>query len=163
MHWTAEMDALLIANRPTKSSAAIAKLLGNGVTRKAVIGRAWRLKLPLLRQKKGPDVKQKMQAKQDGPRSRGTRIEPKVHLPPPEPVPSLNLSIFDLEPNSCRFPTGGEGIETMFCGQPVAGKTYCAGHQAIAYTRPGSERPQFTVLRRKNIAKSIVFASLDAA
>lgn len=48
--------------------------------------------------------------------------------------PSLSVSILALAAGMCRWPEG-EGADATYCGHPVkAGKPYCEGHCAAAYT-----------------------------
>ena len=43
-------------------------------------------------------------------------------------------SLFDLGAQSCRWPIGRPGAEDFgFCGAPVEGLPYCAGHARLAY------------------------------
>ena len=44
-------------------------------------------------------------------------------------------SLFDLSPQSCRWPIGSPGADDFgFCGSaPVEGLPYCAGHARMAY------------------------------
>ena len=79
-----------------------------GITKNAVIGKAWRLDLPPRRVADGPN-----------------------------PVPSL-AEIMPLATDRCHWPLGKPGTASFrFCNQPVlAGKPYCETHCRIAYVRP---------------------------
>jgi GcrA cell cycle regulator len=79
-----------------------------GVTKNAVIGKAWRLDLPPRRVSEGPS-----------------------------PVPSL-AEIMPAATDRCHWPFGKPGTANFrFCRQPVlTGKPYCAAHCRIAYVRP---------------------------
>jgi GcrA cell cycle regulator len=81
-----------------------------GITKNAVIGKAWRLDLPPRRVSEGPS-----------------------------PVPSL-AEIMPLATDLCHWPFGKPGTANFrFCCQPVrTGKPYCAAHCRIAYARPVS-------------------------
>lgn len=53
----------------------------------------------------------------------------------------LNLTLDQLEPDSCRYPTQDSPM-FLFCGQPsLASKPYCKTHAAICY-RPLEYRRQ---------------------
>jgi GcrA cell cycle regulator len=79
-----------------------------GITKNAVIGKAWRLDLP-----------------------------PRRVADSPNPVPSL-AEILPRATDRCHWPLGKPGTASFrFCRQPVlAGKPYCAAHCRIAYVRP---------------------------
>ena len=51
----------------------------------------------------------------------------------PKPQPG-RFTLFDLAPDSCRFPNGDDDIR--YCGRPQRkGSSYCARCHAIAYVR----------------------------
>jgi GcrA cell cycle regulator len=79
-----------------------------GITKNAVIGKAWRLDLP-----------------------------PRRVADSPNPVPSL-AEIMPRATDQCHWPLGRPGnVSFRFCNQPVlTGKPYCAAHCRIAYVRP---------------------------
>jgi GcrA cell cycle regulator len=79
-----------------------------GITKNAVIGKAWRLDLPPRRVSEGPS-----------------------------PVPSL-VEIMPRATDLCHWPFGKPGTANFrFCCQPVrTGKPYCTAHCRIAYVRP---------------------------
>lgn len=79
-----------------------------GITKNAVIGKAWRLDLA-----------------------------PRRVADTPNPVPSL-AEIMPRATDQCHWPLGRPGTANFrFCSQPVlTGKPYCAVHCRIAYVRP---------------------------
>lgn len=110
-----------------------------GVTRNAVIGKLHRIRL--LRghkpaEKKAPRV-QLLRI-----RSRTPRLV-RVALPPPDPeepdIPSIKVSLAELNEFTCRWPIGDVGSENFcFCGNQVYGPfPYCIAHARVAYRRPG--------------------------
>ena len=147
-----------------KSASQIAGLLGNGVTRNAVIGKVHRL--GLAGRAKAPSA---------------TVPRPRRHAPPPphrvagprlgssaprvmrgatalalasealteleEPafesvvVPmSLRVTIVELKESMCRWPLGDPATsEFRYCGSPTASGPYCAYHGGLAY-QPAQER-----------------------
>jgi GcrA cell cycle regulator len=108
-----------------------------GVTRNAVIGKLSRLGL----------------ARPGGPRGRRRQSSPRaarhsqvsilrtLHAKmeaavAEEPiVEGQRCSLFDLSPQTCRWPIGRPGADDFgFCGSaPVEGLPYCAGHARMAY------------------------------
>jgi GcrA cell cycle regulator len=87
-------------------SAEIGRRLG--MSKNAVIGKAWRLALPSRRVSDSPD-----------------------------PVPSL-AEIMPLARDQCHWPFGHPGTAAFrFCKQPaLAGRPYCETHCRTAYVRP---------------------------
>ncbi|MGN6208816.1 GcrA family cell cycle regulator [Asticcacaulis sp.] len=71
-------------------------------------------------------------------------VSPREYLAPPEPVPSLNVTLFQRGARCCGFVTGEtpQG-EALYCGLPVDSATrqklYCAGHH-IQTHRPSPPR-----------------------
>ena len=147
-----------------KSASQIAGLLGNGVTRNAVIGKVHRLGLagraktpsasvPRPRRHAPPPVH-----RVSGPRlsSHGPRImrgatafalapETLADLEQPEfesvvlPM-SLRVTIVDLKESMCRWPLGDPATsEFRYCGSPTATGPYCTYHGGLAY-QPAQER-----------------------
>lgn len=63
---------------------------------------------------------------------------------PPRPAPTEKApvrakTLFDLEPNDCRWPVG-KGNPWRFCAKPKAKGSYCAEHHRRAYAPPGARR-----------------------
>lgn len=106
------------------SASQIARKLGHGLTRNAVIGKVYRLGL------ENPTMKT------NTPRSPRERKLPKcapIPLPPPEAPPSLNLDIEQLTAATCRYPLGTEAPYS-YCGhEPKPGRVYCPFHCLVAY------------------------------
>jgi GcrA cell cycle regulator len=101
-----------------KTAAEIAKELGEGLTRNAIIGKAHRLGLS----------------------GRVTPIQKKVDKPlPPESVDVLakngGISLLELTEKTCRYPYGDPQKSGFhFCGgDTLAGLPYCAHHAEMAY------------------------------
>jgi GcrA cell cycle regulator len=102
----------------------IAELLGDGITRNAVIGKANRLGL-------SKPTKSSVTRKQ-----RKVEREKKV-LPLKAPT-GEGVNIFTLTSSTCRWPIGDPGdAEFHFCGSKCeAGQPYCEYHAAMAYQAP---------------------------
>jgi GcrA cell cycle regulator len=128
MSWTDDRVSLLKRLwGEGKTAAEIAKELGDGVTRNAVIGKAHRLKLssrvsPIQQNTK----KVKTEARPPMPRRSNKKI----------PVfKGKELKMEDLRERMCRWPNGDPQTEDFsFCGcDVVEGLPYCANHAQIAY------------------------------
>lgn len=58
-----------------------------------------------------------------------------------QPDNFLGISLFDLEPEHCRYPRG-EGANILFCGQPKTSGSYCtACYARCHYTAPAKPGP----------------------
>lgn len=137
MSWTDERVALLKKMwGEGKSAAEIAKVLGGGLTRNAVIGKAHRLKLsnrvsPIQQNNKKP-------------------AEPMVKVveakkpEPARPVKKIGggIAMVNLRDRMCRWPDGDPKEPNFsFCGDEcVAGLPYCDGHAKMAYQAPSRSR-----------------------
>jgi GcrA cell cycle regulator len=166
MSWTDErIEQLKQHWMEGKSASQIASLLGNGVSRNAVIGKVHRL--GLASRAKSPNS--------GGSRSRRAAPSPAVHrvaaarltsaapritrgatalaiapeaLAEDDPrifesvvVPmSLRVTIIELKEAMCRWPLGDPtSSEFRYCGSPAASGPYCAYHGGLAY-QPAQER-----------------------
>lgn len=144
-------DDALIAELRTLRAAGynareIAVLLGNNLTRNAVIGKAWRLRIPWGDSKRSPPTERKPVARAT-PRPDPPR-PPKPPAPPPPPPqsppqpqaapPMRGRRLLDLEAHHCRWPLGGlYDRPTHFCANDKVEHTpYCSTHNRIAYNRP---------------------------
>ncbi len=129
------------------TAGAIAKKLG--LSRSAVLGKIFRLRLDAGAAGQGPAAKAKTRAKEPGIRAAHTvapsapvrrrRAGASVQMKPPEvPARLGRKSILELTKNCCRWPYGelGKG-NYLFCGAPGAdldeGIPYCARHMRRAY------------------------------
>ena len=109
-----------------KTAAEIAKALGEGVTRNAVIGKAHRLKLstrvsPIQQNTKKPKIEvQKVKPQ-----------KPKVDVK----FKGKGVKLEALKDRMCRWPIGDPQDENfVFCGcEAVPGLPYCAEHAKVAY------------------------------
>lgn len=133
MAWTDERIEKLKALWDSGQSASqIAKELGEGVTRNAVIGKAHRLG---LKSRPSPVKSDKVKAK--APARRATKKDP-----------SKLISLLDLTDRMCKWPIGHPGDPDFhFCGKPAEpGMPYCAAHCLEAYQAqpPRRDRRQQT-------------------
>jgi GcrA cell cycle regulator len=109
-----------------------------GVTRNAVIGKLSRLGLSRPRGNNGIP---RAPRPRDGALQRQVRILRVLRaqmeaVAPEEPSgDQQRCSLFDLSPQTCRWPIGRPGaVDFGFCGNaPVEGLPYCAGHSRLAY------------------------------
>jgi hypothetical protein len=118
-----------------------------GITKNAVIGRVTRLR------NKGYDLRKREHPARVGAMPSRTSV-PKpmiawVPLPPPEPVDLISepkiahvigpKGIMDLKMDDCRYIINDGPVSSfLFCGEPKAGRTYCAAHHKLCYVRPPS-------------------------
>jgi GcrA cell cycle regulator len=146
-----------------KSASQIASLLGNGLTRNAIIGKVHRLGLAGRAKTPGsaaprprrlaPPPPHRPAPRLTGGAPRMTRgatalaIAPQALAEVEEPefesvvVPmSLRVTILELKEAMCRWPLGDPASsEFRYCGSPTASGPYCAYHAKLAY-QPAQER-----------------------
>jgi GcrA cell cycle regulator len=155
----ARVKRMLALMAQGKSSAQIAKALGKGITRNAVLGKIHRLK-----HADTLDAPYTVETPKDDPEvAKVTRVLARPHRPSygfgAASVPSLStppreikateydaidpktpglLRMMELRRHHCRWPLNNAlGGEYYFCGdQKVAGRPYCEKHAAIAYHPP---------------------------
>lgn len=140
MSWTDERVALLKKLwGEGKSAAEIAKMLGGGLTRNAVIGKAHRLKLsnrisPIQQNNKksvAPAIK----------------VVAEKKAPPTPLVKQIKKSnggvkMVNLKERMCRWPHGDpKDADFHMCGDEIVpGLPYCADHAKVAYQAPSRAR-----------------------
>ncbi len=136
MSWTDERVNLLKQLwGEGKTAAEIAKVLGDGITRNAVIGKAHRLKLSSRLSPIQQNTSKKPKTEIQAPRL----AKPMAKLPE---FKGKSLNLVDLEANMCRWPNGDpQSEEFSFCGHgTVAGLPYCDTHCRAAYQVPTRAR-----------------------
>lgn len=131
-----------------RSGSEIAALLG-GLTRCAVLGKAWRLGLP-ARSESSKLSRKKRKFKTAPPAAVKPPLAPKpvtlvasmclpilkalvteMHKTIEEP-PAEGIDILDLEKHHCRYITSGDGIRAKFCGaRKMDDSSYCSEHRKI--------------------------------
>ena len=125
-----------------------------GCTRNALIGKSRRLGLakrrPTPKRMKVPISTAKIRPKIVRPLSpeilakRALRAE-RMNATPPD---ARNISLAELDPHDCRWPTDGEGIATVFCAaRTEASGSYCAFHARIAYRSPAARARSYIPAR----------------
>lgn len=172
--WNAASDEILRAHYGKESVGKIAEMIGQGVTRGAVIGRARRIGVAATGSKpctRNLDedrarssryyrevTKPKLQAqakvrdhkKGSFYRSHGA---PKPATIPPEPLPAPDMRMVPLTaltPFVCHFPVGDpKATRFGFCGAPKSGPgSYCNYHHRIAYHAVSDRRERLETLAR---------------
>jgi len=162
MSWTDERVELLKQHwTEGKSASQIAGLLGNGLTRNAVIGKVHRLRLagrakspglasPRPRPSAPPRVAAPRVASAVPRITRGATalavmpealadLEPEAFESVVVPM-SLRVTIIELKEAMCRWPLGDPATaEFRYCGSPAPAGPYCAYHGSLAY-QPAQER-----------------------
>jgi hypothetical protein len=113
-----------------------------GITKNAVIGRITRLR------DKGYDLRKREHPAKVEAMPKRTSIPKPVILwvpePPVDPITEPKIAhvmgpkgIMDLKMDDCRYIINdGPAPLFLFCGDPKAGKTYCAAHHKLCYVRP---------------------------
>jgi GcrA cell cycle regulator len=163
MAWTDEIVEQLKQHwMDGKSASQIASLLGNGVTRNAVIGKVHRLGLAGRAKTPSSGASRPRRLAPPAHRVAGPRLSPAPRmmrgatalaiapqalseLEQPEfesvVVPmSLRVTIIELKESMCRWPLGDPtSSEFRYCGSPTACGPYCAYHGGLAY-QPAQER-----------------------
>jgi GcrA cell cycle regulator len=166
MAWTDEIVEQLKQHwMDGKSASQIAGLLGNGVTRNAVIGKVHRLGLagraktpgsaaarpprrlasPPAHRIAGPRLNSPAPRMMRGATALAFAPHALSELEQPEfesvVVPmSLRVTIIELKESMCRWPLGDPATsEFRYCGSPTASGPYCAYHGGLAY-QPVQER-----------------------
>ena len=148
MAWTDDRIAVLRKLWSDGLSASqIAKELGEGVTRNAVIGKAHRLGL----EKRPSPVKSDKTKKA----AAAPKAAKPAAAPPPKKAaksaPTSKVSLLDLTDRMCKWPIGHPGEEDFhFCGKASQpGMPYCGSHCLEAYQAqpPRRDRKQANIRR----------------
>ena len=146
--WTPERTKHLTALwKEGRTAAWIARALGPGVSRCAVLGKVYRLGLA-----RGPEARRARPAAP--PRAKRSREEiPASRLAPRQSGPlkvraatpsgativtpsSPTATILSVGFGQCRWPYGCSGEATFgLCGRPVARGAFCAAHAEVGYQK----------------------------
>lgn len=121
------------------SASQIARKLGDGVSRNAVIGKVHRLGLGGRGQPKTTEAKAQPE---------GVEVETSVVAPAPVPEPQAQsgreneVAILGLSERKCRWPLGDpRDPDFRFCGAGVTeGEPYCIKHARLAYQQTSPRR-----------------------
>lgn len=182
MSWTDERIALLKKMwKEGKSAADIAKTLGKGVTRNAVIGKAHRMGLS----GRPSPIKKPAPVKKEAPKKSEAAAKPLKKAAPvvvsgvknnpllremAEPrkmekeaiPPGGGVALFDLTERMCKWPIGDPREDDFtFCGRGIrAGTPYCHDHAAMAYQSSSRSRTQY-VAEEKEVKEADVEVADD--
>src|SRR5262245_13406219 len=139
--WTKDEDKVLIEAAPALTFGEMTRRdMFPGRSKSSLIARYRRI---------CADPKPKLAAPPKPPKPRAPSvsvlsvISDKTSIPLPKIKdayrPHTPKSIFDLEPNDCRYPIPANGpISHVFCGEPVVAKTsYCKKHASCAIRGSG--------------------------
>ena len=152
-NWTPELeDELRVHWASGEPASRIAAMMGRGLTRNAVIGKASRMglnhrKSPILPRLAPDDARARrneLQRQRRGSKPRQFKPhKPRAQKPPRlgiplaqrkpqgeawEPVPGVEpVSLLDLEAGQCKWPVGQDS-PFMFCGAPATHNHYCEYH-----------------------------------
>ena len=129
-----------------QSASQIAKQLGGGVTRNAVIGKVHRLGLsgraapsqPARTTFRAARPRPAAPAQPSAPRRIETaQLRPNVPVPPtPERPPEMpgTATVMTLGAHMCKWPIGDPSSrEFSFCGRRASEGVYCVEHARVAY------------------------------
>ena len=144
VRWPADRVEKLKELWPIMTASQIGRCFG--LTRSAVIGKVYRLGLPLkkldrlLLPKRG----------RSPPKPVYVRTKPRISAPlAPETVVSetgapefLNRTFDELGAGECRYPHG-DRVPFTFCGQPCDGSSYCVEHHKLAHHATTPMRREF--------------------
>ena len=140
--WTDTLIAELRTLRAAGYNAReIAILLGHGLTRNAVIGKAWRLHIEWGSSGRSPPDPERRPVAKAIPRPSPPR-PPKPPMPPPTPeppprIPARRLSLLELGPDMCRYPYGDPRFPDFgFCAKRTPeGQVYCNHHLQLTHAK----------------------------
>ena len=143
--WTDErLDELKIRWSKGQTASEICRAM-HATSRSAVLGKAFRLKLPTRISKFSTAARQSNKARKRRIRHRkaverlGEHIK-MVEEKPPAPDFTNAKTFAQLREGDCRWPGPGNVEQLQFCAAPVLnGYSYCAGHCRIAF-QPHSQR-----------------------
>ncbi|MNW97896.1 GcrA cell cycle regulator [compost metagenome] len=147
--WTPERTEKLIALwKEGRTAAWIARVLGPGVSRCAVLGKVYRLGLARgsearhARQARGPQAKRRREklegpqlaARPSGPcKTRAADASSAAAIAAPS---SPTTTILAVSFGQCRWPYGHSGeIGFGLCGRSVARGAFCAAHAEVGYQK----------------------------
>jgi GcrA cell cycle regulator len=138
--WTDErLDELRLRWIAGQTASEICRAM-HATSRNAVLGKAFRLKLPARISKFSQQARQSNKARKRRIRHRkaierrGEHITMVEEKPPPPDFANAK-SFAELREGDCRWPGPGPVEQLQFCAAPVLnGYSYCAGHCRIAYT-----------------------------
>lgn len=166
--WSSERDDVmrdLIASDDTLSAEDVASRLtvqwGCEVTRNSVIGRAGRQGIPLngrsisvspkpattRKPRTTPDQRPDIAIRKI---AAGPKLQAKPFTPRVVDVRTENVTLLELAPDGCRWPSVSNGDQHLFCNHQWLGDgPYCSGHARIAFqaSRP-STRPSYQLRGR---------------
>jgi hypothetical protein len=146
--WPADRVAKLKQLWPIMTASQIGRVMG--LTREAICGKVFRLKLPL----KKPD--RLLVPKRGGQPPKSVYVSaPRISAPlipetvlPDMPAPKfLDRTLDDLGMAECHYPHGDQA-PYRFCAQPCDGKScYCGYHRRLSYHRILPARRNFEWVR----------------
>lgn len=106
--------------------------------RDAVAGKLWRLGLSKGKSKEATSKRRREHAgRRNGvARTRNPNAAPRTRSQPPKPITDEQLAkgmtLTQLPDNGCRRPLAGEGLDTIYCGEPAKG-SFCEACKHVLY------------------------------
>ena len=127
-----------------ETGSQIMRAMG-ATSRSAVVGKAYRLKLPSHRANYTPPKRKRIRkpAKIIKPSNGYLILGERTEMVEDEkPNFEHAKTFFELAADDCRWPGNGSGVyELKFCAAPVKrGYSYCAGHCRMAFVKPSYYR-----------------------
>ena len=165
MSWTPEkVEKLKQLWGKGNTASRIATIIG-GVTRNAVIGKAFRLKLGSKSISKNNNFKQELRNQENNTQSRRKTHRSKFisTLITKSFPPEKKLTLEELEEKDgildCRFPNGDPSLpypEFNFCGRPsVKGFSYCLAHIPLIYVTKDKDKKEDVLDKNEEVPKFI--------
>lgn len=152
--WTQDrIDRLRTLWLEGRTAEQVARTLGAGITRSAVLGKVHRLGLSTGRQP--APVKAAVLPRGGRPTARGRPVAP----PPPTATAPQGIgleepglaTLLSVGGHGCRWPMGDPQIKGFsLCGRQAVRGAYCARHGAIAYRPAPDSRRSLDQLARLN-------------
>lgn len=139
--WTDDrVETLSKLWREGMSASQIARDLGHGITRNAVIGKVHRLGLtgraaPRLPGAGRPDQRRERRGRLPHRLKPARALPAPVELTPDLPLPATGLArVETVRRGQCRWPMGDPLADGFcLCGRTAVRGAYCAPHAAVAY------------------------------
>ena len=129
--WTEERVDELKARLGRGESGTEICVAMQAVSRNAVVGKAYRLRL--VRPANFKVAKSARVRRPANPRP-AVRAKPAKMADEPLPVFENPKTLMELQFGDCRWPGDGRGIDMLYCGAPaLEGRPYCLAHCRIAY------------------------------
>jgi len=124
-----------------RTAEQIARDLGHGVTRSAVLGKVYRMGLSARRAPREKTTCSLVRRPRAAAPPRRSAPQPVKDAPERVPEPGL-ATLISVRRDQCRWPCGDpQAAGFSLCGRPVERGAFCCAHAAMAY-RPRPDTPR---------------------